>query len=301
MHLWAHKGLLNSLGNPCSSQTDWSAQSSRDVLKSGLELLGIEPTRDNPVHILVDSSERRLRSQRVKCHVWSGRLPAGSLYQIAPGLLVTSPAFCCLLDGVRSSLPHVASRVMECLGLYGKSDDSRGFKDRDPLFTDDELLSYLMAAKGCPGVDKLRRALGYSMHPARSPLETKAALVLTLPVKLGGYGLMRPELNYLITPRAEDVPFSQFARYEVDICWPERRTVIEVDSTLYHASAEKIDSDAKKRNSLKSMGWKVTSVTSGQLSGDALDVLARQIARDLWVSPKMPKPERRDWLVKELE
>ena len=76
MRLWAHKDLLNRLGNPCSSQTDWSARSSRDVLKGGLELLGIEPTRDNPVHILVDSSERRLRSQRVKCHVWSGRLPA---------------------------------------------------------------------------------------------------------------------------------------------------------------------------------------------------------------------------------
>lgn len=301
MKLWAHDGLLGRLGNPCSSHgTSWTAESSREVWESGLEMLGIVATKGNPVHILVDGPQRRLRSEKVRCHVWSGRLPAGSLYQIAPGVLITSPAFCCLLDGARASLPHVTSRLMECLGLYGLSDEPRGFLDRDPLFTESELISYLNGAKGCPGVNKVRRALRRALHPARSPLETKAALILTLPAKLGGYGITRPELNHVITPRAEDIPFSQFARYEVDLCWPESRLVIEVDSTQYHSTAEQIDVDAKKRNSLKSMGWKVISVTAGQLSGDALDVLARQVARDLWVSPKMPTPERRDWLVNEL-
>ena len=127
-----------------------------------------------------------------------------------------------------------------------------------------------------------------------------ASLLLTLPRKLGGYGLPRPEVNYVIRPRAEDIPFSQFARYEVDLCWPKRKAIIEVDSYEYHTERDQLDSDAKKRNSLKSMGWKVITVTAGQLSGDALDVLARQVARDLWINPKMPRPERRDWLVKEL-
>ena len=47
----------------------------------------------------------------------------------------------------------------------------------------------------------------------------------------------------------------------------------------------------------KALGWKVSSVTEGQLSGDALDVLARQLGRDLGMEVRMPPPERRDWLL----
>ena len=147
---------------------------------------------------------------------------------------------------------------------------------------------------------KARQALRLALAPSRSPLETKASLLLTLPSRLGGYGLPRPEVNCVIMPRAEDVPLSQFAKYEVDICWPSRKTVVEVDSYQYHSTADQLDRDAKKRNSLKSMGWKVSTVTAGQLSGDALEVLVRQLARDLGVRGHSPSPMKRDWLIDEL-
>ena len=301
MRLWAHEGLLDRLGNPCSAQgLSWSAASAREVWQSGLEELGIRATKADPVHVLVDAPNARLRSERVRSHVWSGRVPAGSLFLLAPGVLITSPAFCCLLAGARASLPRVAARVMECLGRYGTSEGPRGFLDRRPLITRDELLSYLDGARSCPGANKVRRALKRSIDPTRSPLETRVALTLTLPARLGGYGLPLPEANYVIVPSARDVSVSQFARYEVDLCWPSRRTLVEVDSYQFHLGPEQLDADAKKRNSLKSMGWKVTSVTSGQLAGDALEVLARQLARDLGTRLSEPSPERRDWLVSEL-
>lgn len=301
LRLWAHEGLLNRLGDPCQANgLNWTTGSFKEILEHGLESMGVSYSRKDPLHVLVDDPGHRIVSARVKSHVWSGRLPAGSLYQLAPNVLIASPAFCCLQDAVNSSLPHVAATMMECLGKYGRVTGARGFLDREPLLSCDELSSYLAHAKGCRGVEKARRALRLALSPTRSPLETKTVLIATLPERLGGYGLPRPEVNYVITPQAEDVPFSQFARYEVDVCWPDRRTIIEVDSYQYHAKAEQLDTDAKKRNSLKSMGWKVLTVTDGQLSGDALDVLMRQVAKDLKVHLKAPKPELRDWLLEEL-
>lgn len=301
LRLWAHEGLLNRLGDPCQANgLNWTTGSFKEILEHGLESMGVSYSRKDPLHVLVDDPGHRIVSARVKSHVWSGRLPAGSLYQLAPNVLIASPAFCCLQDAVNSSLPHVAATMMECLGKYGRVTGARGFLDREPLLSCDELSSYLAHAKGCRGVEKARRALRLALSPTRSPLETKTVLIATLPERLGGYGLPRPEVNYVITPQAEDVPFSQFARYEVDVCWPDRRTIIEVDSYQYHAKAEQLDTDAKKRNSLKSMGWKVLTVTDGQLSGDALDVLMRQVAKDLKVRLKAPKPELRDWLLEEL-
>lgn len=301
MKVWAYEGLLESVGSPCSAQgLRWSAESAHEVWQSRLELLGIEATKKDPVHILVDSPSARICSERVCNHVWSGRIPPGSLYQLAPGILITSPGFCCLQEAARSSVPRVTKMLMECLGQYGLSDDARGFLDRSPLLTLDEFRGYLDGARGSLGVRKARRALSLALPMSRSPLETKTAIILTFPSSHGGFGLLRPEMNYVIHPKAEDIPFSQFARYEVDLCWPGRKTVIEVDSYRYHSDASRLDSDAKKRNSLKSMGWKVVSVTDGQLSGDALGVLARQVAKDLWMAPEDPETRLRDWLASEL-
>lgn len=301
LRLWAHEGLLEQLGDPCQANgLNWTTGSFKEILEYGLESRGISYSHKDPLHVLVDDPGHRTVSSRVKCHVWSGRLPAGSLYQLAPGVLIASPAFCCLQDAVNSSLPHVAATMMECLGKYGRVTGARGFLDRNPLLGCDELSSYLANAKGCRGVEKARRALRLALSPTRSPLETKTVLIATLSGRLGGYGLPRPEVNYVISTQAEDIPFSQFARYEVDVCWPNRRTILEVDSYRYHAKAEQLDTDAKRRNSLKSMGWKVITVTDGQLSGDALDVLMRQVAKDLKLRLKTPKPELRDWLLEEL-
>lgn len=300
LEIWSRKGLLDQLGGPCSTGLCWSASSAREVWEGELGCLGIAASEEDPLHILVDSEEHRIQSKRLVNHIWSGRLPAGSLYLLTPGVLIASPAFCCLQVASRASLPRAAAVVMECLGRYGKARTPRGFRDRDPLMTPGELADYLSGAAGCMGVKKARQALRLALAPSRSPLETKASLLLTLPSRLGGYGLPRPEVNCVIMPRAEDVPLSQFAKYEVDICWPSRKTVVEVDSYQYHSTADQLDRDAKKRNSLKSMGWKVSTVTAGQLSGDALEVLVRQLARDLGVRGHSPSPMKRDWLIDEL-
>lgn len=301
MRIWAHQGLLDEVGSPLSGNgLDWTLESARELSACGLEQLGITPSEKDPVHVLVDSPERRVRSCLAQSHVWSGRVPDGSLYQVAPGILVASPAFCCLQAAAAGSFPFTACVEMECLGRYGRVSTARGFLDREPLLSASELEGYLLSALPCRGARKALRALRCCLGPSRSPLETKTALILTLPNKFGGYGLPRPEMNCVVRPRPEEVPISQFASYEIDICWLQRRAAVEVDSYQYHSGPAQHNVDAMKRNSLKSMGWKVTSVTDGQLEGDALDVLARQLAGDLGVRLSGPTAELRDWLLTQI-
>lgn len=298
MRLWAHEGLERTLGAPVlASGLDLCPESMQEISSAGLEGLGLCPTRDDPLHILVDDPARRIQSGAVRNHVWSGRVPPGSLYRLAPGIAIASPGFCCLQHASRASIPSVVAMEMECLGLYGRQPGPRGFLDRSQLMTTESLRDYLKGARLCPGVNKACRALGWARERSRSPLETKTVIVLVLPRDLGGYGLPIPELNHLVRVLPESYPYSQFAQYEVDICWSDKRTVVECDSYENHRRPEQVDHDSMKRNSLEAMGWNVISVTNGQLSGDSLDVLARQIAKALEVTLRPPTPERRDWLL----
>lgn len=296
MRLWARDGLLESLGMPVRRE-DWSVAGARELWDAGVDQLGIPCSKEDPIHVLVDAPEHRIQSDRVVSHVWSGRLPAGSLYQLAPGLLIASPAFCCLLAAARQSTPRVLALEMECLGMYGRAPIPRGFLDRDPLVETEELANFFSDAKGCPGSKKALEALKWACERSRSPLETKTVIVLVLPRRLGGYGLPLPDLNCRVWAHAEELQISQFPVHEVDLCWPEKRTIVECDSYAYHVSPAQLNHDAMKRNSLKAMGWKVSSVTDGQLSGDALDVLARQLGIDLGIKVRLPDPQRRDWLL----
>ena len=300
MRLWAAHGREGLEPVRFVQGLDWSENSWAELRTACESELGILPTNDDPVHVLVDGPGSRIQSSKVKNHTWSGALPAGALYRVAPGIMVASPEFCCLLDAARESVPHAVATTMEFMGLYGRERSVRGFVDRDQLLTKEQLARFVDELPTCPGRHKLRKALTYALERSRSPMETKVIIVLTLPKGLGGYGLPRPTLNYTIVPAPEDYPVSQFPRYEVDACWIDLRTVLEFDSYFFHMSPERFDADAKKRNSLKSMGWKVSSVTAGQLSGDALDVLAHQLARDMGIELQCPTPERRDWLLRQL-
>ena len=300
MRLWATPGHEDFEPVRFVRGLEWSEGSWRELRETCARELGLLPTEDDPMCVLVDGSKKRIQSKSVRNRTWSGQLPAGALYQVSPGILVTSPEFCCLLDAARESVPHVIATVMEFMGLYGRECSVRGFVDREQLLSKDQLERYIQALPTCPGRHKLQKALVYALERSRSPMETKVIIILTLPGSLGGYGLPLPTLNYRIVPGPEDYPISQFSSYEVDACWLDRRTVLEFDSYFFHMSPEKFDADAKKRNSLKSMGWKVSSVTAGQLTGDALDVLAHQLAKDLGVELKCPTPERRDWLLSQL-
>lgn len=298
LQILAMDGLTSQL-DPIEqgSSFPWARGYARDLKE--LEEYGISCSRQRPLHILVDGKASRIQSDRVINHICSGGLPAGALCHLAPGVVVASPEFCYLQAG-QEGIERAAAVGMELCGAYGRIDGARGFTDRQPISTLDRLQRFIAGAKGFNGIKAARQALDYVLEGSRSPLETKAALLLTFPTSLGGYGLPKPTCNHVIVPQGSERAVFQEPYYVADLCWENERVTVECDSYAYHASREQLDHDARKRNSLTAAGWSCISATSAQLEGFDLDVLARQLCQLLKIPFNQPEAALRDRLIARL-
>lgn len=64
----------------------------------------------------------------------------------------------------------------------------------------------------------------------------------------------------------------------VDLVWPERRLILEVDSFRFHSGRRAWDRDRERRNALTALGWVVLHVTSKMLD-EQREALMRDLAR----------------------
>lgn len=87
-------------------------------------------------------------------------------------------------------------------------------------------------------------------------------------------GLPRPELEFRITD-ANGVFIAQ-----VDLCWPEHRLVVELDSWAWHHDRASFESDRRRYGRLAVEGWTVIAVTWKRWKGDP-DGLAKDLAMAL--------------------
>ncbi|MEF2846503.1 MAG: hypothetical protein U0O24_07640 [Eggerthellaceae bacterium] len=134
------------------------------------------------------------------------------------------------------------------------------------------------------GLPLARTALKYIINDSASPRESALALMLTLPKRLGGYGLPKPILNYRVDiPQNKRHQFS--SRYCVcDLYWPQAQIALEYDSDAFHTGSGKIALDSARRDALALLGIQVLSVTNLQIKlATEMDRIARAIGRALGV------------------
>lgn len=295
MEIMSQDGLYRSLDHVSSAQT-WAYSRPSMTEVNRLAEFGISATKSEPLHVLVERKSDRLQSERVVNHLWSGKIPQGSLLYLVPGALVASPEFC-YLQAARHG-PEVAAAIgMEVCGRYGRNASARGFSDRIPISSVESLKKYLDGAAGAYGVKNAREGLLLVAEGSRSPLETKTSLLLASPVPHGGYALPQPRCNWLV-PRPEGtVGLFRDPAYEIDLCWPDQMVALECDGYAYHSSKDALAHDAVKRNSLVSTGWTCLTATAAQLRGEELDILARQVAHALDFPFVQPCAEARDGLL----
>ncbi|MCL1895345.1 MAG: hypothetical protein FWG03_02225 [Clostridiales bacterium] len=123
------------------------------------------------------------------------------------GLMVSSPEFCFLQMAGQLTLAKLIELGYELCGVYSmpNADDKnvpeRGFYNRQPLTSIKKLKAFLDSMPGVKGRKKAMRALRYLRDGSASPMETKLAILLTLPYMLGGYGFSLPEMNKRIAYR----------------------------------------------------------------------------------------------------
>ena len=153
---------------------------------------------------------------------------------------------------------------------------------------------------------RAERAADIAFDGSRSPMETALALMLTLPVAYGGFGLPRPKLNANISVAEWRGDVSDRDTVCVDMWWKDKRVAVEYDSFEFHSrhNEAQLTTDAIRANILTALGCASFRVTPRVIrSLEGVRTLAAQIARRLGIAlvePTAIEAKRRTSLYTEL-
>ena len=242
--------------------------------------------------------------------VVTGTLPSGSLMRLVEGegLFITSPEHTFAMMASKIDEVGLVLLGSELCAAYRRaipdaagSEGSRFVSRPLSIATKRSLARHLSQCADSASIRRAKRAAARVVEYSNSPMETVLSLALSLPIRLGGYGLPAPKLNYPITTRSSmlGAPVTRLA----DLCWPDQRLVVEYNGERFHAGQERVAKDSFRSNDLSELGWTVLAATREHfVSLERLDRLAEQIARMLgmrlrWERVK-PFSVRRDLLGK---
>jgi very-short-patch-repair endonuclease len=210
---------------------------------TSLELLGFRYSpRDPAVHVLLPAERRAASPGSVVVHR-TRRLPEPHWVD---GLPVT-PAPRAAVDACRS-----LGSVRDAVVLLSEAVQRRTCTV--------EMLQVEVEAGPSAGSAVLRRAVRALRWGAHSGPEYDLFLLL----KRSG----------LLPPPQVNVPVALGSRTVVpDLCWPEARLVVEVDSAEHHALGTDLEHTARRRAALVAAGWTVLSVSPQRIRDDPDGVL----------------------------
>ena len=162
---------------------------------------------------------------------------------------------------------------------------------REPLMSRRSLGSVLAEVEGTANKTRAAEVMGLMYERSASPMETALALMLTLPVTLGGMGLPRPDLNAPVDVSSVRGILSDRDEVSPDMLWREQRLALEYDSSEFHRDrgSHQLVEDARRANILTACGHRVMRVTPGVVASlSGVELLARQLAELLGVSLETP-------------
>ena len=240
-----------------------------------------------PVHVTVSGKVNNSRGradgvgQAIIAHHRPNALPRGLIYKISGTQYVVAPELALAQIAKYVSPEELTCLASEFCGLYSPYDAvSSGMIRRDGLTTPRKLRSFCNRAKGIHGVGALKSTSKYCLARSRSPMETVAGELFSLPRSRGGYGLGGCVLNSKVRLDLAERKRARVEMLEPDILWPNERVVVEYDSDEFHMTPGRIANDARRKNALISSGYSVVTLTRAHMFDAAqMDTIAFQISR----------------------
>ena len=180
-------------------------------------------------------------------------------------------------------LVRAAAVACEFAGTYRLPTHAKGkvaYK-RKLLMTCESLDKLASELRHTSAETRAQRVAAIAFDGSASPMETLLALLLTLPVEMGGFGLPRPELNHSIDVSHGRGLLADRDEVTPDMLWDEAGLALEYDSAEKHGNAgpARLADDALRSNMLTVLGYRVLRVTPGAISTvGRLEMLANQIA-----------------------
>ena len=294
------------------NDTSWNVpcrkESIRDAIHTAREFKEL-PTRSysvldqltRPLHILVPDRNQGRPTADLRPHVWSGPIPSRSFIELEPGVFLSTPAFTFLQMATELSLIELVQLGMMLCGFYS-SDPSFGrrasngtldtplvelhrqmvasatYFEIDPVCKTSGLKTYIRRAKGCRGAGPAGETLKWVRDTAASHMETALYLLLCLPVRMGGYGLPKPELN----PEVTVMQASGSKMLFPDLYWSGPSIDVEYNSDTEHSGPSANYRDSRRMVAIVCNKITYLSIATGQLyRAEDLDNAARGLARML--------------------
>jgi len=224
-----------------------------------------------PLDVMVKSPKEKRSQGYFRNHVIGKPLPEGSVFDTGNEVYVASPELCFIQLSNYLTVPQLLHLSMELCGTYSLPlpdthvvemlTDPKTLFDIPPLYTTTRLSSFIDKAIGLQGQPNAAKALRYLADGSASPMETILYLLLTLPYKLGGYALPKPQLNPRINLPDAIRLSSKHEYYKCDLYWPDFKLAVEYDSDLHHTGPSRLASDSMRRKDLALLGIKVVTVT----------------------------------------
>lgn len=287
---------LDEVSQPCAHTTIREAVGSLAGLKA-FDLSRFD-TGPAPLHVMVGRQEARTSARSLACHVRTTHLPAGALRRLDANVFIASPELCFFEMATRLPFAKLVEFGYLLCGTYTVNPDAPVKNGREPLTTKRRLASFAMRMADARGRAAALKAIGLVAEGSASPRETKAAALLSFPVRLGGYGFDLPTMNYRVDfPRRERELFGKTC-VVLDLFWPEHRFGIEYDGQDNHTDPRDLSRDRRKSSELQYRGIEVLRLDKQQLANPfQVSVLARKAARAMGL--RFRKPTAQQWTRKE--
>ena len=219
-----------------------------------------------PQQLCVSSRNGRRFVSAADCRLVTGSYPIGSFYRLSDGALLASPELAFLQMARELDFDLLVLYGHELCGYFASQDP--GFVNCPPLTSAARIAEYLdrlealrqERGEGMPwGLGPARRALRHIRDHAASPEEAVVSMVLTLPCRLGGYGLPPAALNERVRLSAEAARLFGIDSFVCDLSWDGGR-VLE-----YQGSQHKIRS--RRAYDMRKTCWRRTAGPSSRWTG----------------------------------
>ena len=239
----------------------------------------------HPFHVLVPDRTKRNRGSAFICHTITNQLPAQSVIHLSEHIDIISPEFCYLLAAHDMTVSELAVLATDLLGDYRLDPSAKfGLSKRNPITSKVKLSSYIANISRVKGIKKARAAIKYAYTGSCSPVESKIAVVASLPCLYGGYGLPRAELNALISLTQDAAKLLSRSTCCCDLVWPKQHFVVEYDSDLVHSSPKQVRYDKRRSDAVCMSGFSLLHVTKDYFSNqNTIDELFEIIRKGLGV------------------
>ncbi|MEC4294715.1 hypothetical protein [Adlercreutzia shanghongiae] len=159
-----------------------------------------------------------------------------------------------------------------------------GPDQRTSLSSTSKLARYLNRCEGMHGIKRARLALRHVLDDAASAREAATAMKLTLPCRMGGYGLPHPTLNKRIDLPTQARTALGKSHVRIDLGWTAIKTGIEYDSDQWHTGSARIARDSRRRNELASLNFDIITITNDEMKSVVdMDRIAKTLAKKLHV------------------